>query len=437
MAETLAIAASVITLVNISRKVADGITKITELRHAPEILLALNNEVVDLQCVIEDLAELEQRFDDTLDGAITRSFTRAVVGTKEVLLALDKLIAYKLTKPGDDAGLSRVDRSTSISTQSYKESRRLGFYIETFVADNTQCHQDIAHRLVGVRNQLDQVAAPAKLSAEPIDTASEAVLAGKGSPSTTTDCEVVLPNDLIDSKQASLHDVDSKYGMTALHWAMYYSRVDMASFLVRSGAGPTTREALRESLTSFGGIDDANALGDTLLMKATRYVDEPTGKRTLVVPRNRLAKHEDSPPSTGERSVSEAERSIWRDNQQFTQAHGGSFTPDKDPEQVYRAFRALIQKVVDDHYGFDLHRDHDGGEPRRRMIAVPRKANPRFLDIVDEASIVEVSEVDTQLDESEDPVSGEEEWDDALEDVGETTEVPRDNEEAIERLHRY
>lgn len=52
MAEAFAIAASVIALVNTSRKAVEGIAKLTELRHAPEILLALNNEVVDLQCIV-------------------------------------------------------------------------------------------------------------------------------------------------------------------------------------------------------------------------------------------------------------------------------------------------------------------------------------------------------------------------------------------------
>ena len=56
MAEAFAIAASVIALVNTSRKAVKGITKLAELRHAPEILLALNNEVMDLQFVIVRLS---------------------------------------------------------------------------------------------------------------------------------------------------------------------------------------------------------------------------------------------------------------------------------------------------------------------------------------------------------------------------------------------
>lgn len=46
------IAASVITFIGASRKIADGISRLAGLRHVPDVLLALNNEVSDLQCVI-------------------------------------------------------------------------------------------------------------------------------------------------------------------------------------------------------------------------------------------------------------------------------------------------------------------------------------------------------------------------------------------------
>ena len=52
MAEALAITVSVIALVNTSRKTVAAIAKVIELRQATGILLALNNELVDLQLVI-------------------------------------------------------------------------------------------------------------------------------------------------------------------------------------------------------------------------------------------------------------------------------------------------------------------------------------------------------------------------------------------------
>ncbi|KAI4230233.1 MAG: hypothetical protein L6R36_000198 [Xanthoria steineri] len=117
MAEAFAVAASVITLINTSRKAVEGIAKLAELRHAPQILLALKNEVVDLQCVLEDLADLEHKFHDTLQEAFTPSLRRTIDRTTKVLLALDELIAYKLTKPGSRDGILRVDRSIWLRSQ--------------------------------------------------------------------------------------------------------------------------------------------------------------------------------------------------------------------------------------------------------------------------------------------------------------------------------
>ncbi|KAI4086925.1 MAG: hypothetical protein LQ339_008978 [Xanthoria mediterranea] len=386
MAEAFAVAASVITLFNTSRKAVEGIAKLAELRHAPEILLALNNEVVDLQYLLEDLTDLEHKFHDTLQEAFTPSLRRTIDRTTAVLLALDELIAYKLTKPGSRAGILRVDRSTwlrsqdrigriledvrdcrirlanamaivtaSLTVRSYNVSRRLGIQMEAFMADNDECHQEIAHRLVGVRNQPVRSVTPATPEAERSDsnTEREDVFVSNTSSSTTTEHDAIMPNvlyirdgrvddlkRLIDCKQASLQDVDNTFGLTALHWALEYGWVDLASFLVRAGAdlaaedgfgltprhcllfgytwlnfhipsgdeemflrrhsknfdilsdselleepalcktyhGKDTHITVRANLNSLGGINDVDALGGTLLMKAVRRADEPTGE---------------------------------------------------------------------------------------------------------------------------------------------------------------
>ncbi|KAL9625670.1 MAG: hypothetical protein Q9204_007777 [Flavoplaca sp. TL-2023a] len=115
--EALAITVSVIALINTSRKTVAAIAKLIELRQATGILLALNNELVNLQLVIEDIDNLAQRFHDVLYEAFTPSFHRSIERTREVLLALDTLIAYRLTKPGGQDRLSRVDRSVWFRSQ--------------------------------------------------------------------------------------------------------------------------------------------------------------------------------------------------------------------------------------------------------------------------------------------------------------------------------
>ena len=48
----LEIAVSIPAFVAVARKVVAGISRLADLRHAPDVLLALNNEIADLQCVI-------------------------------------------------------------------------------------------------------------------------------------------------------------------------------------------------------------------------------------------------------------------------------------------------------------------------------------------------------------------------------------------------
>ena len=48
----LEIAVSIPAFIAVARKAVAGISRLADLRHAPDVLLALNNEVADLQCVI-------------------------------------------------------------------------------------------------------------------------------------------------------------------------------------------------------------------------------------------------------------------------------------------------------------------------------------------------------------------------------------------------
>ncbi|KAI4119692.1 MAG: hypothetical protein LQ345_000490, partial [Seirophora villosa] len=84
----LEIAVAIPAFVAVARKVATAISRVSGLRNAPDVLLALNNEVADLQCVIENLSELEEQ-----TSVKTSSCLREVQRANEVLLSLEKLIA--------------------------------------------------------------------------------------------------------------------------------------------------------------------------------------------------------------------------------------------------------------------------------------------------------------------------------------------------------
>ncbi|KAL8776282.1 MAG: hypothetical protein Q9213_008329, partial [Squamulea squamosa] len=216
MAEVVAITASVVTLVKASRKVADGISRLADLKNAPEVLLALNNEV-------EDLSDLERRYKDTLPEAISPSFYRTLHRTEAVLLDVEKLIAYKLTTTVDNGTSLRVDRSawlrahgminqaqqqvrdcrislstainlfnSSMSVDLYSKTRQISRQIDTFASVNAQYHRDLCDRLIGVNTQTYRL--------------------------------------------ADVHDIDNRRGMTALHWATQWTRLDIVRLLIDAGA---------------------------------------------------------------------------------------------------------------------------------------------------------------------------------------------------------
>ncbi|KAL8689868.1 MAG: hypothetical protein Q9218_004556 [Villophora microphyllina] len=184
MAEVLGIAASVMTLLKTSRTVADGITRLTSLRHAPDVLLALNNEAADLQLVLEDLTALPQRFTDKLPETINLSFLREVERAKSVLAGLENLIAYRLTKFSGKTGRLSVDRSqwlwvyhkipqalqdvrdcrlklvaatnilnSSTSIDSYNHVRRFGVDLDAIITENAQFREALARHMVGMEIQ--------------------------------------------------------------------------------------------------------------------------------------------------------------------------------------------------------------------------------------------------------------------------------------------
>lgn len=59
----------------------------------------------------------------------------------------------------------------SISLHTYADPRRRGIQIEQFMTNNPQYHREIAHCLIGLRDQVDRMVTPAQSGVEPSDTA--------------------------------------------------------------------------------------------------------------------------------------------------------------------------------------------------------------------------------------------------------------------------
>lgn len=95
--DPLSVTASIIALFQAGGAVGKGLKKIANLRNAPDILLALNNEVADLHCLVENIDDVLRQHREIIGLEPIVSLCRALDRAKRTLLKLENMLAYKLT----------------------------------------------------------------------------------------------------------------------------------------------------------------------------------------------------------------------------------------------------------------------------------------------------------------------------------------------------
>ena len=113
----------------------------------------------------------------------------------------------------------------------------------------------------------------------------------------------------------------------------------------------------------------------------------------------------------------------------LTQERKGLAIRDQDPEQPYSAFMKLVQKIVDDHYGYEAYTGDAEAKAKTRMVAIPREKNTDYLDILAQVPVEQAPDKDTDSITSDDSGWREDVWKDALEDLGVATDMLGGNEE--------
>ena len=100
----------IITLLSAGGTIGKTLNKIITLK-APDVLFALNNEVVDLQFVVQDVSKLLHQHSEVSQAALIKSVCFALDKSKRTLLDLESLIAYELTTTTGKDNELRLDRS--------------------------------------------------------------------------------------------------------------------------------------------------------------------------------------------------------------------------------------------------------------------------------------------------------------------------------------
>ena len=97
MGDPLSAAASILTLLSAGGAVGKFLKKVVALKQAPDILLALNNDIVDLQDVVQVVDELLQEHSGMTDKAPLDPVWKSLGKVKITLSTLEHLVSYELT----------------------------------------------------------------------------------------------------------------------------------------------------------------------------------------------------------------------------------------------------------------------------------------------------------------------------------------------------
>lgn len=109
--EPVSLVASIITITSVGGTVGKALRRVIALKNAPDILLALNNEIADLQFVVQDVAELFQRHGDSMQGPRINSLCAALEKTRSSLTILETMVTYKLIAIRGKQNEASLDRS--------------------------------------------------------------------------------------------------------------------------------------------------------------------------------------------------------------------------------------------------------------------------------------------------------------------------------------
>ena len=118
--DPLSVTASIIALFQAGGTVSKGLKKIANLRNAPDILLALNNEVADLHALLGNIDNVLRHHREIIGLDPIVSLCRALDRAKRTLLELENVLAYKLTSIRCKDGESHqvFDRSSWLRLES-------------------------------------------------------------------------------------------------------------------------------------------------------------------------------------------------------------------------------------------------------------------------------------------------------------------------------
>ena len=128
MADPLSITASIIAVLGAAEGVSKTLAKIKSLRHAPNEILALINEVSDLRIILGEVERyiIRDASRPSPSNEQLQTMSTLVEKAKQSLLELDQLVQYRLLKANSRLAAPRVSRHEWAAAKHVIERFRQG-----------------------------------------------------------------------------------------------------------------------------------------------------------------------------------------------------------------------------------------------------------------------------------------------------------------------
>ena len=115
--DPLSISASVLTLLGAGGTLSKLLRKVIDLKNAPDVLRALNDEVSELQSTANDVNDLLWTATQDSDDPPPKSLISSLSRVKSILLQLERYISYQLTTVTADGKNIRLDKSVYLRAE--------------------------------------------------------------------------------------------------------------------------------------------------------------------------------------------------------------------------------------------------------------------------------------------------------------------------------
>lgn len=122
--DPLSVTASILAVIGTAGVVGKGLTKIVALRHAPDILLGLKNEVADLYCVVQGVDHLIRQHTETARAIPIANLCRALEKASMTLFGLEDIIENDLSTVRARDGEIKLDRYAWLRSASKVQKMR-------------------------------------------------------------------------------------------------------------------------------------------------------------------------------------------------------------------------------------------------------------------------------------------------------------------------